>query len=95
MRSFALLCPRLSQVPQLRRYTRHRGAMGEGNEANRVLKIGEKRLGVNLWGIEGKNYKGGHSPVVFVTKAPCRRSPDTSERRRVKEIQSKWSAWTQ
>jgi hypothetical protein len=61
----------------------------------RVLKIVEKRLDVNLWRIGGKNHKGSHSPVVFFTKNPCRRSPDACERRRKKQLEGKteWGTW--
>ena len=60
-----------------------------------VLKIQEKRLDVNLWKIEGRNRKGNRFPVVFFTRNPCRRSPDASERRRKRQCQRKWSAWTE
>ena len=66
---------------------------GKDKEANRVLKIQEKRLGVNLWRIGGINRKGSHVPVVFFTRNPCRRSPDANERRRLKELYRQWSAW--
>ena len=67
---------------------------GKGKAATRGLKIVEKRLDVNLWRIEGKNYTGSHFPVVFFTKSPCRRSPDANGRRRLKEARGELGPWT-
>ena len=68
---------------------------GKHRDMLRVLNIVEKRLGVNLWRIGGKNHKGSHFPVVFFTKNPCRRSPDACERRRRKQLEGKsdWGTW--
>ena len=61
---------------------------GKGKFGNRVLKMKEKRLGVNLWRIDGKNHRGSHFPVVCFTKNACRRSPDASEGRRKKQLEA-------
>ena len=62
---------------------------GKGTSGNRVLKMQEKRLDVNLWRLDGQIHRGSHFPVVCFTKNACRRSPDANERRRKKQLEAK------